>query len=325
MKFPRSLSRPLMKFPGNPSPRFDEVPKEPQPPVDEVPREPQPPVDEVPKEPQPPVDEVPREPQPPVDEVPREPQPPVDEVPREPQPPVDEVPKEPVPPIEKDIREPPPPEDDIIREPPPPEDGIIREPRPPEVKVAAGELTPPKEAPRPPGTFPREVGHVERVEYTYDPQTGVFDAQLVSSTEPVVTAWDRTVPTADERPVGGWAVTPTPNDVQTEQGESPDLEVPEAIKERPAERASPSAWPLGTHETGSDTATVYRQPRWRGLSSSTPAAAAVTSGLGSTGIKSLSLGTLVQARLPWGYTWPATGSGWAMRYSPMRPACSAGT
>ena len=98
----------------------------------------------------------------------------------------------------------------------------------------------PKEAARPPGTFPREVGHIERVEYSYDPQTGVFDAKVVSSSEPVVTAWDRTVPTADERPVGGWAITPTPNDVQTEQGESPDLEVPEAVQERLVKEAGDS-------------------------------------------------------------------------------------
>ena len=62
----------------------------------------------------------------------------------------------------------------------------------------------------------------------------------MSSTEPVVTAWDRSVPTADERQVGGWEVTPTPNDVQTEQGESPDLEVPEAVQEQLVKEAGDS-------------------------------------------------------------------------------------
>ena len=55
-----------------------------------------------------------------------------------------------------------------------------------------------------------------------------------------MTAWDRSVPTADERQVGGWEVTPTPNDVQTEQGESPDLEVPEAVQEQLVKEAGDS-------------------------------------------------------------------------------------
>ena len=55
-----------------------------------------------------------------------------------------------------------------------------------------------------------------------------------------MTAWDRLVPTADERQVGGWEVTPTPNDVQTEQGESPDLEVPEAVQEQLVKEAGDS-------------------------------------------------------------------------------------
>ena len=190
--------------------------------------------------PPPPEDDPIKEPPPPIEDPIREPPPPTDDIIREPPPPTDDPIKEPPPPTEDIIREPPPPTDDIIREPPPPEDDIIKEPRPPEVKIASGELTPPKEAPRPPGTFPREVGHIERVEYSYDPQTGVFDAKLVSSTEPVVTAWDRTVPTADERPVGGWAVTPTPNSVEAEQGESPDLEVPEAVQEQLVKEAGDS-------------------------------------------------------------------------------------
>ena len=136
------------------------------------------------------------------------------------------------------------PSDEVIREEDserPREDEFEREHTPrPDVTVASGTLEVPKEAARRPGSFPREVGHVERVESSYDPQTGVFDAKVVSSTEPVVTAWDRSVPTADERPVGGWTVTPTPNNVEAEQGESPDLEVPEAVQEMLVKEAGDS-------------------------------------------------------------------------------------
>ena len=66
----------------------------------------------------------------------------------------------------------------------------------------------PKAAPRPPGAYPREIAHRERVEYSFDPSNGEYSARRVESSEPVVTGWDETPPSSDQRSVGGWDVRP---------------------------------------------------------------------------------------------------------------------
>ena len=76
------------------------------------------------------------------------------------------------------------------------------------------QLDAPEPAPRPPGSFPRAIEHNEQVEYSYDPDTDRFHAKLISASEPVVTAWDKSPPHRDERPVGTWDVTANNDGIQ---------------------------------------------------------------------------------------------------------------
>ena len=72
----------------------------------------------------------------------------------------------------------------------------------------------PEPAPRPPNTYPRHIEHRERLEYSYDPEDGEYSARVVDSSEPVVTAWDRSAPTREERDVGSLSVTPNNDGVE---------------------------------------------------------------------------------------------------------------
>ena len=88
----------------------------------------------------------------------------------------------------------------------------------------------PAAEPRPPGSFPRQIEHQEQVEYSYDPMTDTYDAQLVASSEPVVTEWDKSSPSRDEREVGTWDVTPADDGVIVQNRER--VTIPDAVKAR---------------------------------------------------------------------------------------------
>ena len=93
----------------------------------------------------------------------------------------------------------------------------------------------PREAPRPPGSFPRAIAHNERVEYSYDPETDEFHARIIDSTEPVVTRWDNSPPLQEERPVGTFDVTPNESGVQAEH--TGRAVVPDGVKDELKEQA----------------------------------------------------------------------------------------
>ena len=44
-------------------------------------------------------------------------------------------------------------------------------------------------------------------------ETGEYSARMVESSKPVVTGWDRSPPDREQRAVGTWDVTPTPDGV----------------------------------------------------------------------------------------------------------------
>ena len=94
----------------------------------------------------------------------------------------------------------------------------------------------PKAAPRPPGAYPREIAHRERVEYSFDPSNGEYTARRVESSEPVVTGWDETPPSSDQRSVGGWDVRPGQDGVVADHNEG-EIPIPEGIKQRLARQA----------------------------------------------------------------------------------------
>ena len=102
----------------------------------------------------------------------------------------------------------------------------------------------PKATPRPPGTFPRQVEHQERVEYSYDPGTGQFAAKLVRSSRPVVTGWDPSAPEAVERQIGTWEVTPTGTGVAAESGDSAAQAVPADVQAELKRRAEQEGGPV---------------------------------------------------------------------------------
>ena len=123
----------------------------------------------------------------------------------------------------------------------------------------------PREAPRPPGSFPRAIAHNEQVEYSYDPETDEFHARILDSTEPVVTRWDGSPPTQEERPVGTFDVTPSESGVQAEH--TGRAVVPEGVKdelkqqaEETGERTSSTALLKYQHDLDSGE-TDYRAPR----------------------------------------------------------------
>ena len=91
-------------------------------------------------------------------------------------------------------------------------------------------LDEPQAAPRPPSGFPRQIEHQEQVEYSYDPMTDTYDVQLVASSEPVVTEWDKSSPSRDEREVGTWDVTPADDGVIVQNRER--VTIPDAVKAR---------------------------------------------------------------------------------------------
>ena len=94
----------------------------------------------------------------------------------------------------------------------------------------------PKAAPRPPGAYPREIAHRERVEYSFDPSNGEYTARRVESSEPVVTGWDETPPSSYQRSVGGWDVRPGQDGVVADHNEG-EIPIPEGIKQRLARQA----------------------------------------------------------------------------------------
>ena len=117
-----------------------------------------------------------------------------------------------------------------------PEGELTRKPTPdPDLPQAQSSETP-EAAPRPPGGFPRRIGHQETGEYRYDPDSGEFTAQVVESTEPVVTGWDESAPQREERPVGTWDVIPSDDRVIAEnQGRAA---IPEGVMARLREKAA---------------------------------------------------------------------------------------
>ena len=102
----------------------------------------------------------------------------------------------------------------------------------------------PRPARRPPGTFPRQIAHRERIEYSYDPGTGQFAANRMRSSKPVVTAWDPSMPDTEERLVGNWEVTPERNGVFVEMGESAAPEVPKDVQAQLRQRAEQEGGPV---------------------------------------------------------------------------------
>ena len=102
----------------------------------------------------------------------------------------------------------------------------------------------PKLRQRPPGTFPRQVEHQERVEYSYDPGTGQFAAKLVRSSRPVVTGWEPSAPggcgTAD-RDMGGHAYR---TGVAAESGDSAAQAVPADVQAELKRRAEQEGGPV---------------------------------------------------------------------------------
>ena len=92
----------------------------------------------------------------------------------------------------------------------------------------SGDLESIKPAPQPEGGYPRKIAHNERVEYSYDPETGQYSARMVTSSEPVVVGYDQTPPAQTERPVGTWDVMPTREGLTFENNER--VPVPEGVK-----------------------------------------------------------------------------------------------
>ena len=77
----------------------------------------------------------------------------------------------------------------------------------------------PTPTPRPEGHYPRQIAHRESVEYSFDPESGEYNAQVVESTDPVVVNWDQSAPSRDERLVGSWDVTPGADGVDATKSE----------------------------------------------------------------------------------------------------------
>ena len=122
-----------------------------------------------------------------------------------------------------------------------------------------------KAAPRPAGSYPRHVGHVERVMLEYNPRTDQLTAKLVEASQPVVTAWDRDAPQADQRAVGSWDVMPHADGVHVVASDDIDLDLDDAIVERMRQDAGVTGetvrepvsvgviHDLDTHDTASST------------------------------------------------------------------------
>ena len=123
------------------------------------------------------------------------------------------------------------------------------------------------QAPRPPGSYPRQIAHDEVVEAHLDPETGNVSTKVVDKSEPIVTAWDRSAPTTTERPVGSWAVSPTTRDIEVAEGA--DARLPDEVQKQlqaiaqqnggePVQVTIRLSHDLDTDET---TATAYVSPR----------------------------------------------------------------
>ena len=106
----------------------------------------------------------------------------------------------------------------------------------------------PEPAPRPPDSYPRQVGHRERVEYSYDPASGKYSATVVESSEPVVTGWDENPPDGEARAVGGWDVQPGPDGVVAEKNAG-EMEIPPHIRKRLREQAERDGAPVSRSDT----------------------------------------------------------------------------
>ena len=117
-----------------------------------------------------------------------------------------------------------------------PEEELTRKPTPDPDLPQAQSSEAPEAAPRPPGGFPHRIGHQETVEYRYDPDSGEFTAQVVESTEPVVTGWDESAPQREERPVGTWDVIPSDDGVVAVNQDR--TAIPEEVKARLREKAA---------------------------------------------------------------------------------------
>ena len=146
---------------------------------------------------------------------------PPDVPPVEEPPPLD-VPRTPPPPPEirtppPTLREPPTYDPTTRTPPPPPEDPPgLRPPqrRRPDRDGPRALHEDPQPTPRPPGTFPRTIEHRERIRFSYNPETNEYSATVVESSNPVITGWDDSAPTQEERAVGTYDITPTANGLE---------------------------------------------------------------------------------------------------------------
>ena len=66
----------------------------------------------------------------------------------------------------------------------------------------------------------------------YDPDTDSFEAEIVESTRPVVTAWDDSAPAPVSRTVSSWAVTPGTDDVTIDEADLVDFQLPADLERR---------------------------------------------------------------------------------------------
>ena len=234
--------------PPPPPERIDEIITDPPPPpppppperIDEIITDPPPPpppppperIDEIITDPPPPPPPPPPRDEPIIiDPPPREPPPPppprdepiiIDPPPREPPPPPEELPR-----VKRESSDP----FDTSRLPGPsmtlPRDDVPRvpvdEPMKSRPRPDSDDVTPDsddvKAVPRPnESSYPRAIAHTEHIEYRYDPETDTVDGRIVQTSEPVVTSWDDSPPTQEQRAVGTWDVTPGPEGVEVEGG-----------------------------------------------------------------------------------------------------------
>ena len=86
------------------------------------------------------------------------------------------------------------------------------------------------------------------MEYSYDPLTGELKAEVLDSSEPVVTGWDDTPPSRDVRVVGSWEVEPNPDGVTVTRNAQPP-EIPERLAEQLRAQAEREGRPVRSAHT----------------------------------------------------------------------------
>ena len=87
-----------------------------------------------------------------------------------------------------------------------------------------------------------------RANFQYDPSNGEYSANIVESSEPVVTNWDETPPASDQRSVGGWDVVPGQDGVVADRNEG-EIPIPEGVKQRLALQAEKEGGVATTTDT----------------------------------------------------------------------------